>query len=198
MIRTAEDYKGLLQALLPPGQLWDALREPGGLFDDLSAALAEEFARVDGRAAALVGETDPRSTSELLTEWEAFAGLPDPCVGDPDNTAQRREALLARLTAVGGQSPQYFIDMAAALGYTVTITEFRPPLADQAVVGDALTYGDWVYTFSVNAPETTTYDAVAGVAAAGEPLRAWGNKALECSIRRWRPAQTIVLFTYGG
>lgn len=194
----ANEYKAQLQALLPSGRLWDALREGGSLADQLLAALAGEFARVDERGEALLDETDPRTVYELLAEWEAFAGLPDSCTGELSTISQRREALLERLTSTGGQSAAYFIALAERLGYTVTITEYTPPYVGQAVAGDALTYGGWVHAFGVNAPETTISDAVAGSAAAGEPLRSWGNAVLECAIRRRKPAHSVVLFTYGG
>lgn len=194
----ASDYKAQLQTLLPPGRLWDALREGGSLADQLLAALAEEFARVDERGEALLDETDPRTVYELLAEWEAFAGLPDSCTGELSTISQRREALLERLTSTGGQSRAYFIALAERLGYAVTITEYVPPYVGQATAGDALTYGGWVHAFQVNAPETTITDAVAGSAAAGEPLRSWGNAVLECAIRRRKPAHSVVLFTYGG
>lgn len=194
----ADAYSDQLRALLPPGRLWDSLRQDGSLADALIAALAQEFARVDGRSQALIDETDPRSVSELLADWEAFAGLPDACTGSLSTVGGRRGALLSRLTARGGQSQSYFVALAEQLGYTVTITEYRPPYAGLATVGDALTYGDWVFAWTVNAPQTTVSDAVVNAASAGEPLRSWGVQALECIIRRRRPAQTTVLFTYGG
>lgn len=193
----ASDYLSQLIALLPRGPLWDGMAQAGSRCRELLAALAEEFARVDGRSIALLDETDPRTTYELLAEWEAWAGLPDSCIGEPPTIVQRRHALHERVTSSGGQSRDYFIRLAANLGYEVTITEFRPARTSIAAAGDAITNGDWIFAWQVNAPETTVTEATAGSAAAGEPLRSWGNQALECAIRKRKPAHTYVLFTYG-
>ena len=196
MAMTRAQHREQLRALLPPGR---ALDDGGsGTLTELLDALAQEYGRVDDSADSLVDEADPRTTYELLSDWERIAGLPDPCVGTPGTIEQRRDALVQRLTSRGGQSPAYFIALAQSLGYTVTITEYQPPYVGQSVVGDALTYGDWVFAFTVNAPQTTINNATASNAGAGEPLRAWGNQALECTIRRRKPAHTTVLFAYGG
>lgn len=197
MDRSATEYKEQMQALLPPGLLWDSLRAPGSLADELLAALAEEFARIDGRAADVLDEADPRTTIELLEEWETWAGLPDICTGTLDTLQERRAALLQHLTSVGGQSRAYFIEVAARLGYTVTITEYS---ARQ--YGDPLgeSYGDWEWNFvwQVNAPATTIINRQHGVSGMGEPYRTWGNTRMECAISKLKPAHTHVIFSYGG
>lgn len=187
-------YLEQLKSLLPRGLMWSS--EDGDTLDDLLGAMAEELARIDARAEGLFNETDPRTTLELLDEWEAVAGLPDTCTDQADTLAERRDVLHAKITSIGNQSRQYFIDLAAALGYTVTITEFRPFVAGSNA-GDALTNGDWIFTWRVNAPAVTERIFVAG-SAAGEPLRDWGNEILECVINKYKPAHTLVQFGYGG
>lgn len=194
---TANEYLAQLQALLPQGPAWP--REANAALTQLLAAWADELARVDGRAADLIEEADPRTTAELLADWERVADLPDACVaayGITQTTAQRRAALVAKLTTIGGQSAAYFISLAASLGYTISVTEFAPFTAGSDA-GDDLTNGDWAYAWQVNAPQETIIEFSAGASSAGDPLRAWGNELLECVIRRLRPAHTHVLFAYG-
>lgn len=196
MARTAAEYLEQLKALLPPGRAFP--REPGTSMEDLLDGMAQELARVDERGEELTVEANPQFTTEMLTDWERVAGLPDKCSGTLETTIQgHRQVLLAKLTATGGQSPAYFIEVAAALGYEVTITEFRPFQAGWSQAGDALTNGDWVFTWRVNAPEVTTIPFRAGLSVAGEPLQAWGNDTLECKINQLKPAHTIVLYGYG-
>jgi len=159
--------------------------------------MADELSRADGRAADLLRELDPRTTVELLTDWETALGLPDACVPAGQTIQQRRSAVVAKYTSLGGQSRQFYIDLAAALGYTITITEFRPFRAGISVAGDPLTNGDWIFAWQVNAPETTIFEFRAGQSTAGEPLRNWGNDELECAISAVKPAHTEVLFAYG-
>ncbi len=194
-LRTADQYREQLQALLPTGPAWDPELTPE--VDTILGGVAAELARLDGRMLDLVGEMDPATTTEMLADWERVAGLPDKCAGTLESTVQgRRNALLAKLTATGGQSKAYFIAIAAALGYEITIEEFRPFRAGRSVAGDVLTNSDWVFTWRVRAPEVTVIPFRAGQSAAGEQLRAWGNDTLTCKIRQLAPAHTVVLFAY--
>jgi uncharacterized protein YmfQ (DUF2313 family) len=70
-------YLSQWRALLPPG---DALaREPGSVLERLLTVPAAEWARVDGRVEALLAESDPARTAEMLADWERALGLPDEC-----------------------------------------------------------------------------------------------------------------------
>jgi uncharacterized protein YmfQ (DUF2313 family) len=196
MARTRDDYKAQLKALMPPGEAFP--RDAGSNMDELLSALAEEWARIDGRGEQLIVDALPLTSTELLSDWERVAALPDKCAGTLESTMQgRRNALVSKLASTGGQSKAYFIAVAKALGYEITISEFRPFRAGWSRAGDPLTNGDWVYTWRVNANETTIIDFRAGRSAAGEALRTWGNDTLECKINQLKPAHTIVLFGYG-
>lgn len=131
-----EAYARQLRELLPRGAAWNP--EPGGPLAAVLRAIAEELAHVHQRGLDLIEEMDPRTTTELLPEWERALGLPDPCVADPSalSLQARRESVHARYTALGGQTPAYFEALADALGVPVTITEYRPPLAGVAICGE--------------------------------------------------------------
>lgn len=188
-------YRQHLQALLPRGAAWP--RDKGAQLTQLLDAAAAELARIDERGVAAIKESDPRTTAELLTEWERAAGLPGPCDGLAPTMQERRNALVGKLTASGGQSRAFYIALAAALGYPVTVTEFRPFRAGFSKAGESLTNGDWLHQWMVHAPETTVFPFKAG-SSAGEPLRSWGEDRLECPIRDLKPAHTGVSFSYGG
>lgn len=196
MARTADQYKQLLKSLLPPGEAFP--RDVGTDLDTLLAALAEEWARIEARSENLIIDGLPITANELLSDWERVAGLPDKCSGELEQTIQgRRNALVAKLSSTGGQSVAYFIEVARNLGYVIEIEEFRPFRAGLSAAGDSLTNGDWAYTFKIEAPETTIIEFRAGMSAAGEPLRSWGNSALECKINQLKPAHTNAIFGYG-
>ena len=196
MALSADDYLSQLQALLPSGAAWT--READAVLTQLLHAQAEELARVDGRAEDLLRESDPRTTSELLPDWERVAGLPDTCVPAAQTLQERRDALVTKLTNPGGQSHAFFIALAARLGYTVTITEFPPFEVGLSGAGDEVGSDDqWRFVWRVNGPETTVRVFRAGSGRAGEPLRKWGNELLECVLNRYKPAHTNLLFGYG-
>lgn len=190
----AQDYQAQLLALQPPGLALPA--DPASTWAQLLLALADELARVDTSAAGLVDEADPRTTSQLLADWERVTGLPDSCVTAAQTTQERRDALVARLANLGGQSRQFFIDLAAHLGYTATITEFRPFQVGENAVGDALHGDPWIFAWQVNTAAGQVREFRVNESAAGDALRSWGDQLLECVLTRLKPAHTTVLFAY--
>jgi uncharacterized protein YmfQ (DUF2313 family) len=195
MARTAADYREHLKALLPPGKAFP--REDGTELHKLLDGMAQELARIDARGERLIVDANPLGAVELLSDWERVTGLPDKCAGTLETTQQgRRNAVVSKLSSTGGQSPAYFIAVAAALGYAVTIEEFRPFRAGMSRAGDPLTNGGWVHTWRVRAPSVTIIPFRAGQSAAGEALRTWGNDTLECKINQLKPAHTIAQFAF--
>jgi uncharacterized protein YmfQ (DUF2313 family) len=194
MVMTAAEYRDQLMALAPPGAAWP--REPDSTCGQLMQALADELARVDSRGDALIDETDTRTVVELLADWERVAGLPDACSGLGVTQQQRRAALTAALVTTGGQSRQYFIDLAARLGFAgATISEFDPHSVDQSV--DAPLYGlEWRFAWLLSAPAA----AVDQFKVSSNVDESLGEQApqtrLECVINRLKPAHTVALFEY--
>lgn len=185
-------YTRELMALLPPGAAWQV--EAGTFLRALLEGIATELARVDARSGDLVDEWDPRTTSEMLTDWERILGLPDGCTDQTSSIALRRAAVVARVAGIGGQTAAYFIKLAAAMGYTITITEFRPFRVNSAV-NDPLCGTAWAYAWQVNAP-LNTVRRMSVLGPVNEPLASWSNGVLECVLTRLKPAHTHVLFSY--
>ena len=193
-MRTADAYTAQLQQLLPTGPAWS--RDPAGTLTAVLAALAAEFARVDGRVDNLLAEIDPRSTYELLEDWERVLGLPDGCTPVSGTLSERRAALIQKLTSLGGQTPAFYVALAAALGFEVVIHEFDPDVDDYSP-GLDITGGKWRLVWRVEVLTQTDFTVFrAGVSAAGDRLVEGGALDLECVIRRAKPAQTLVLFSY--
>ncbi|MBT1509397.1 DUF2313 domain-containing protein [Bradyrhizobium sp. SRL28] len=138
--RLGQDYGTALMSLLPQGQAWP--KRPGTTLDLAVRGIAEYWGFVDSRAADLLErESDPRYTIELLPDWERNWGLPDPCYEAPQSIAERQLALIMRMTLEGSQSRAFFIEVAAMIGYTITITEYRTFVVGIDRVGDARVYG---------------------------------------------------------
>ena len=197
MALSESDYLTQLQDLLPPGIAWP--RDPDCYLTRLLSGLAVELARIDARAERLIIEADPRETNELLMDFERMCGLPDPCavsISDEITTSERRRAILAVLTGIGGQSAAYFVQLAESLGYSITVTEFR--LHDvNSTVEDPIYSHPWQYAWQVEMPAVrVSYKTVSDTVS--DPLAWWGNILLECLIRRYKPAHTTVIFTYRG
>ena len=199
---SADAYKAQLAALLPRGRAWP--REDGSTLMRLMHAKAEELARVDGRVSDLLEEVDPGTTLELLADWERVAGLPDTCIAAPDSIAERRAAVQSRITGIGGQTREYFVNLAATLGFAITIDEFRPFRVGQARVGERLYGEEWAHVWRVNVQPAAVDDGLGltiryfrvGQSRVGERLVGFGSLDLECIIRRAAPAHSIVIFAY--
>lgn len=189
---TPEDYRDHLTKLLPQGEAWP--REPDSVLGRVLRGLGGVFARVHNRGLDLIEEADPRTTSELLVDWERVCGLPDACSGLGETVAQRRAAVLARLTARGGQSRAYYVEVAQALGFDIAIREFAAHSCESTCT-DPVCDEDWRFVWMVEAP-TETVTELTVVSECTEPLRSWGNAALECAIARLKPAHTTLRFSY--
>jgi uncharacterized protein YmfQ (DUF2313 family) len=191
----ASDFLTALQALMPRGLAWP--RDPSSVMAQVEAGLSPTWQRLTQQNNNLLVDAFPATSDQLLPEWEAALGLPDPCAGESPTLQGRQQQVVARFTNSGGQSIAYFVAYALTLGYAVTVTEFAPFRAGQSAAGAACGIVDWAFTWQINAPpETVTYFC-AGLSGAGESLADWGNAVLECEMNAIKPAHTILNFTYG-
>lgn len=189
-----DDFQASALDALPTGPAWP--RSLSSVLASFWGAVGDLLAKHNQDVALIVDqELNPSTTEALLATWEAEFGLPDPCNPGPQTDEQRHAALLARITDEGNLSRQKYIDLAASLGFTVTITEFKPMTCIGTCV-DAITGPAWRYAWQVNGPETT----ISLLTCTGNcisPLRSWGNDALECAIKARNRPSRFVLFSYG-
>ena len=195
-VYSSADFLWQFQRLLPRGRVWH--RGWGTLQAQYLITLMPTWATLHARLNRLIPEIFPCSTYELLPEWEASLGLPDACIGELDSIAQRQGAVCAKFTARGGQSVDYFIALAAAAGYQISIEQFAPFRASVSHAGDPLNSQDWSYAWQINAPIASMVYFTAGHSVAGDPLAAWGNETLLCLFERYAPAHTILIWNFGG
>ncbi len=177
-------YTQQLKFLLPPGELWKLTGD--AVTSATLGALAEELARVHGRGNTVIDESDPRTAEETLGQWEAMLGLPDEAIVEiPGTTAERQLAVTQKYISQGGQTPAYYIALAAACGYVVTINDafgVDVTRAGTAVAGDFLT-GLWAAHLWEVVVDPPSGDALS-------------HAELEAIINRVKPAHTSVIFTY--
>lgn len=173
---TALEWREMLKSYLPRGRAWQVA--PGGAFEGLLHGLAEEFARAEARLVQLIDEADALTSVEMIGDWERVLNLPDSCAPASSDLAARQLAANQRLVSIGGQSALYFQQLAARIGYTVEIQEYRPArIGDR--IGRRLFSGAWQFAWGVRVliPGPAELD-------------------LECLIRRHSPAHTTVFFIY--
>lgn len=187
------EYAGALAKLMPRGRIWRG--DPGSNLQALLASLAPTYTRSTQAAAQVLVDADPATTVNLLDEWEASLGLPDPCTAPSPSLQQRRAAVRAKFGARGTLNIPFFIRLAASLGFTVTITEFMSYRADMAC--DLPDYdAAWDWAWEVTAPQVTTFYFSADQSNADDPLETYDNSELACRMLAYAPAGTILFFAF--
>lgn len=190
---TSTQYRDLLERLLPPGPLW--ILQAGAELRELFEAFGVELARVHNRGLSLLDDADPRTADELLADFERVLQLPDPVLGVPATIGARRALAWARWAARGGQTPAYFIAIAANLGLTVTITDRCQAFRAGSRAGSACWSAAWAYGWIVFADNGPIVTFRAG-SRAGYRLQDARQPALEAMLWRYAPAHTIPVFVY--
>ncbi len=177
-------YSDILQRLLPI--------ELGGDHSTDLAVEANSLELAQASASTLTAEMFPDTAASFLTAWErvlAIAPAPDAM------RSERVAEIVFRLRSLGRLDRQYFIDIAATVGYVITITELQPLMAGWAQSGSAVLadYVRWIWTVTIT--DGFNRFAHAGAAAAGEPI-AWfrDKRHLDDIFNSLKPAHTLVIF----
>lgn len=178
-------HADLLKRLMPTSY------DPAGRV--LNALLAAEGAALDVAAAnsgVLLVEDDPRSAMQTIPDWERVLGA-----SVNRSTAARRAFLVGKLNESGGQSRDYFVALAASLGYRVTLDEFRPATVLDSVM-TPLTGVIWRFVWRVNVAAASGYRQASVLDTVMDAFASWGNADFEAAMREDAPAHTLVLFAY--
>lgn len=173
----ASDYAGAARKLLPRGRAWSD--DPAGVLAQMLLGVGKVFERSDAALQSVLAGTLPGNLAATLPEWEATLGLPDPCAGDTPTFAQRLSSVRGRFVGAGGQSRRHFIDFAAALGFAIEISVYKPGQANlPAGTGlDANSLG-WMFVWGVRV-----------TASSGD----FGADVLMCELNAVKPAETTVI-----
>lgn len=133
--------------------------ERGSKLAILLSVFAAEFDRWWNRYLALKKEAVPGLSVELLPDWERVAGLPDSCSLLASTTEERQAIVHQKITQGKGdptlleltQHEQYWIDYAANLGYTITISYYTGVFrVGVNTVGQLLGGASSVYTWVIS------------------------------------------------
>ena len=141
-----DSYLKVLVSLLPQGPAWvfDVASDMLGLLEGMSYS----FFRVFKRGQDLLEEFDPRTTVELIDDWERVFDLPGDNPSPPTTLAERQAALHAAWLGHGDTTPAAVEDIAAGLGYTATVEhKTHDPFVAGSPVGDPLTQNEWAFVW---------------------------------------------------
>ena len=207
--RTGDDYVSPISQLYPRGPAWPTWDQTSVLMKWIGGT-AQIWGDVDGYADTfLVVESDPRSTMQMLPDWEAAFGLPDDCLNEPLSIGDRQKALVQRITMEGGQSRQFFLNLAAQVGQEIEIIEHSPFTCGLSQVGDTsgLTESGWprwelgdphmrfYWTIAPAIPRLTWFRCGGTSELGKDPFLTIGQYTdTECLFGRLKPAHTSLAF----
>ncbi|MBW4089888.1 MAG: DUF2313 domain-containing protein [Proteobacteria bacterium] len=194
---TQAGFQAGVQRLFPGGRAWP--RRLTSTLAALAGAIGDTFYQLHVQMVLLLDvESDPAQAVQLLPDWETDYGLPDPCTPANPPLTLRHAALMAKIAGIGGQSAAYYISVAAALGYTITITTWTPPVYGVATYGGASYLSPaWRFAWQVNAPTITVDFAKYGESVYGDAFWSIDDTTLECRLRAIAPGYGVLWFKYG-
>lgn len=168
---------------------------------DLGSEHAADLA-IDGRQLdaarqsidTLLREVFPDTTAGMLPDWERVLGLTP---GPDDPMLYRLEQVARKIRERGGLSIAYFIQLAASIGYAISIEEPLPFMVGWGRCGDQLYSAEVVFQWGVVLPTQPVYRFRVGQSAVGDRLLWWdAQDRIEALMRDLAPAHTQVYFIY--
>lgn len=195
-LRDADSYAREMFARLPKGAIWPSRFT--GIWSKFLLAIGDELARIRQAVLHLMDELDPRTTSDMLTDWEQAYGLPDPCIAAPTTEAERIRRLLTLVTMKGNLRKRFLEGIAYDIGMDVLLEEFTPATMGVSGCGDRMDGAAWRWAIFCHAPTTSVTKAYCGSSGIGDRLTDFGNPALECVLRKHIPvtSQNKIIFGY--
>lgn len=146
--------------------------------------------RIASSAEQLLRILSPATAGVYLVDWERVLGVTP---ATDATVAERISECLYRLRAQGRLDKQYYIDLASAIGYDISITELKPLMAGWMQAGDRVLANAVRWIWQVTIDGGFTQYARAGAMAAGDPIMWFRDKAkLVAMLEELKPAHTMI------
>lgn len=194
--RTTEDQANSIAYSLPTGELTRGFFVEGTNQRNYLLGLAKELQRYYMILEDVATEHDLNYTQNLINEWERALGIPGTCLDMGGDIETRRRNALIKMNSLHGTTAQDFIDLAALLGFTVT-------LENASVHGMfPAAFPIWLY----DSGKTVKFTLLVHLVATNQPdyfplefpfsfVRP-ENALIECLFNRMKPAFTQIMYVY--
>lgn len=181
---------------MPGGALFASKSIQDSNFRKLILGMAGELFRANGLLREYSGEILPDETNKFLSEWESALGIPDTCFTGTGSNDERRRDTLVKLSALGIQTVQDFIDLAALFGITVTVTpgldEIQFPLTFPVLMFSTETEARFTIVVNFSGTGISRFPYIFPL------LFGSGEIAiLECIFTKLKPANCNIIFQQG-
>jgi hypothetical protein len=112
----------VLLSHLPLGMAWEGFRTAGKVAYRLYKSFAESYEDAWEALCRLAIELDPRTTTELIDEWEKALSLPDPCLPKYQSLEDRRKWIMWRLDKRRWSTAADWIELALLFDVRIAVT----------------------------------------------------------------------------
>ncbi len=191
---TIDQHTQSLADYMPNGELFLAKNINNSNFRQLLKGWSYELQRLEATLIEVAQEYDPNTTNDFIAQWEQTVGIPDDCFTNETDIVTRRNQVLFKLRAEGANTPQDFIDLAALLGYTITISwpaevEFFPPydVPINLITGVPESRYVWIVTGVGLIPNLPPYNVPFSLISSQQSV-------LICAFNKLKPAHTKIIF----
>ena len=121
-LHTVEQHTQSFADYLPNGKTFQAKNITDSTFRKFLRGLSQEFQRIEQSLIETSGQHDINcAEEEFLSLWERAVGIPDDCFDGGGTIDERRLHVILKLAQMNVSTEQDFVDLAASLGFTITI-----------------------------------------------------------------------------
>lgn len=183
-----------LHRLLPRGPLWNF--RDGSIARRVLEGLAYPFAYAEELFDRFLVECDPRTTVDMLPDWERVYGLPDRCTTTSTSLVARRAAVLQLMRSPVGQTEAEIATVVHAFGLPCVVESHLESMCGLMECGDLLYDVNWSHSLTVHLPDPPVVFFEADWSGADDPLAEWVGDALQCAVGRVAPAHAALVYVY--
>lgn len=121
IVLTKSQQAQTLANYLPGGRIFASKDFTTSELRKLLFGFSNELLRVDNLLSIFREDTVPDRTQHFIDGWESALGIPDSCFDGKGTDENRRLAIVTKLAALGAQTTDDFVNLAATFGVTVTV-----------------------------------------------------------------------------
>lgn len=186
-----EDQADALADYMPNGRLFEAKKINDSNYRQLLRGIGGELFTSEGYLISLDQEYLPDQTVLFIEEWESALGIPDDCFSTSGTIDERRKNILVKLSSLGVQTAQDFIDLALFFGKIVEISS----LTEEAFPPFDIPFNPTSFPDARFIIVVTGEDLLSAVPPYDVPFDLIvGESILECIFKKLKPANCGILF----
>lgn len=193
--RTQTQQADILAQYLRDDNLHEAKNREDSTLRKILIGLASEWLNFRSKINEVSNEYNPKTTTQLIDEWEQFVGIPDNCIPVASTIEQRRLNVLLKLAGINATTEKQFKNVASILGYNIEVsngvsTSTFPLTLPFLLISEG------------SAPFTIVITLPSSIKPSGFPLTfpftltSQQPAILDCLFNKLKPANTQLFFRY--